>query len=96
MSIVEQAVHDRVGDGGLTERLVPMVNGKLAGEDGSPALVTILDDFEEIGGLLLVSDCRPMSSINRTLTRAQAASSRGSRPSTRATLSSSSMRGARR
>jgi hypothetical protein len=32
MRVVEQAIHDRVGDGGIGQSFVPLLDGKLAGD----------------------------------------------------------------
>ncbi len=52
MGIVDEAVEDGVGDGGFAKRVVPLANRQLAGDDSGAELVAVLNDFEQIGGLL--------------------------------------------
>ncbi len=51
MSIVHDAVADRIGDGGIDERGVPLGGGELAGEHGGGAVVAIFEDFEQVAAL---------------------------------------------
>lgn len=48
---MNQAVENGVGDGGLTERVVPMTDRELTGDNGGAELVTVLDDLEQISCL---------------------------------------------
>ena len=48
MGIVDQAVEDGVGDGGIADLLVPVIHGKLTGEDGGGMAVPLLDDLQKI------------------------------------------------
>ncbi len=52
MSVVDEAVEDGVGDGGIRDDLVPMVDRNLTGDDGRTALMAVIDDLEEIATLL--------------------------------------------
>src|SRR5215813_15157128 len=52
MSIVDDAVEDGVGEGGLTDQIVPAVDRDLAGDQGGAAAVAVLDDLEHIVTLL--------------------------------------------
>ena len=52
MGVVDEAVEDGVGDGGVGDDLVPMLDRHLTGDDGRSALVAIVDDFEEIATLV--------------------------------------------
>ncbi len=52
MGVVDEAIEDGVGDGGIGDDLVPVLDWHLAGDDGRSALVGIVDDFEEIATLL--------------------------------------------
>jgi hypothetical protein len=52
VGVVDEAVEDGVGDGGIGDDLVPVLDRHLAGDDGRSPLVTIIDDFEEIAALL--------------------------------------------
>ena len=53
MRVAEQAVEDGISNRWLAERLVPLLDGQLAGHDGGVALVSVLNNFEQIGGLLV-------------------------------------------
>jgi len=52
MGVVDEAVEDGIGDGGVAERLMPLFDRHLAGEDGGATLRAVLDDLEQIGRLL--------------------------------------------
>jgi len=52
MSVVDEAVEDGVGDGGIGDDLVPMVDWDLTGDDGRTTLMAVIDDLEEIATLL--------------------------------------------
>jgi hypothetical protein len=52
VSVVDEAVEDSVGDGGIGDDLVPVVDRYLAGDDGRTALMAVIDDLEEIATLL--------------------------------------------
>jgi hypothetical protein len=52
VSVLEQAVENGVGHGGVAEGLVPVSNQKLAGDDGGADLGAVLDDLEKVGGLV--------------------------------------------
>jgi hypothetical protein len=52
VGVVDEAVEDGVGDGGVGDDLVPMLDRHLTGDDGRSALVAIIDDFEEITTLV--------------------------------------------
>jgi hypothetical protein len=52
MCVVDEAVEDGVGDGGVGDDLVPVIDRDLAGDDGRSALMAVVDDFEEIAPLL--------------------------------------------
>ena len=46
--VVDDAIEDGVGVGGIADQLVPFVEGDLAGDDGRAAAVTFFEDFEEV------------------------------------------------
>ena len=48
MGVVDDAIEDGVGVGGLADEVVPCVDRGLAGDDGGAAAVALLDDLEEI------------------------------------------------
>ena len=49
---MDEAVEDGVGDGGIGDDLVPVLDRHLAGDDGRAALMAIIDDLEQIAALL--------------------------------------------
>src|SRR6266436_9990015 len=50
--VVDEAIEDRVGDGGVSDDFVPAIDGQLAGDDNRTGFVSILDDFEQITALV--------------------------------------------
>jgi len=48
MGIVDQAVEDAVGDGGITDLLVPMIYGELTGDDGGGMAMPFLDNLQKV------------------------------------------------
>jgi hypothetical protein len=46
--VVDDAIEDSVGVGGIADQFVPFVDGDLAGDDGRPSAVAFFEDFEEI------------------------------------------------
>lgn len=48
MSVVDEAVQDGIGVGGIGNEVMPAVHGKLAGDDGGAPAVAVVEDFEEI------------------------------------------------
>jgi hypothetical protein len=49
---VHEAVEDGIGDGGIDDHLVPVIDRELTGHDGRAAAVAIVDDFEQVAALL--------------------------------------------
>ena len=49
---MHQTVEDGVGDCGISDQLVPMLDGNLAGHDCRAAAVTVVDDVEQVAALL--------------------------------------------
>jgi len=49
---VDEPIEDGVSDGRVCDDLVPIFDRHLAGNDGRSALVSIVDDFEEVATLL--------------------------------------------
>ncbi len=49
---MHDAVEDRVGDGGVGKQAVPLSNGHLAGDNRGRALISIMQHFPEVAGLL--------------------------------------------
>ena len=48
MSVVNEAVQDRVGVCRVRYDLMPAVHGKLGGDDGRAAAIALFQDFEQI------------------------------------------------
>jgi hypothetical protein len=48
VGIVDEAIHDRVGIGGLSDELMPTVHRDLTGDDDGAACVALFKDFEKI------------------------------------------------
>ncbi len=48
MGVVDEAVEDGVGVGGLADDRVPVGYGELAGDQGGPSAVSIFEDFQQI------------------------------------------------
>jgi hypothetical protein len=84
-----------VGDRRLAQSLVPVTDRQLARHDGRAEAPAIVDHLQQVGARAGGTGCSPRSSRTRTSTFAQAAMSRGRRPSARASTSSSSRRGTR-
>jgi hypothetical protein len=48
MGVVDQAVEDGAGDGGIADLLVPVIHRKLTGDDGRGMTVSLLDDLQKV------------------------------------------------
>jgi len=46
VSIVNQPVHDGVGDGWVSDMIMPMISGKLASDEGGGATRSVFDHFQ--------------------------------------------------
>src|SRR5436190_23436455 len=51
VGIVHEPIEDGVGDGGIADDLVPVLDRKLAGDDGRAAPVPVLHDLQEVAAL---------------------------------------------
>ena len=51
MGVVNQAVQDGVGQGGIADHLVPVAHGQLAGHQRGAPLVAVLQDLQQIVAL---------------------------------------------
>lgn len=51
--MVEEPIAEGVGDGGFAHGGVPVFGGELTGDDGGGPAVAVLDDFKEVGALLI-------------------------------------------
>lgn len=59
MGVVDQAVEDGVGQGGVADGGVPMFNRKLAGDDGRTAAVTVVEHFQQVAPVRVVEHGEP-------------------------------------
>src|SRR6202171_4943175 len=48
VGVMNQAVEDGVGVGGIADQRVPLIDGELAGDDGGAVAVAILEDLQEV------------------------------------------------
>lgn len=51
MGVVDEAVQDGVSQGGIADGLMPVLDWKLAGDDGRAAAMAIFEDFQQIASL---------------------------------------------
>ena len=51
MGVVDDAVADRVGDGGIAQGSMPLPGRKLTGDHGGGSIVSVFEDFEEVATL---------------------------------------------
>ena len=58
MGVVDEAVEDGVGEGRLTDEIVPAVDRELAGDQGGGATVAIVDDLQQIATRVGVQGCQ--------------------------------------
>ncbi len=54
MGVVDDAIEDGVGDGGLPDHVVPLSDGELGCNQRRFASVALLEDFQKIETLLVV------------------------------------------
>jgi hypothetical protein len=52
MQVLSDSVHHSVGDGRFSERLVPVGDRQLTGEDGGAQPGPVFDDLQSVGGLI--------------------------------------------
>src|SRR5258708_10607287 len=48
VGVMDQAVEDSVGVGGVADQWVPLIDGDLAGDDGGAVAVAVLEDLQEV------------------------------------------------
>jgi hypothetical protein len=48
VGVVDKAIEDGIGEGGVSDGFVPVLDGELAGDEGGLAAGPVLDDLEEI------------------------------------------------
>jgi hypothetical protein len=64
--VVDDAIEDSVGIGGIADQFVPFVDGEDLADDGRPSAVAFFEDFEEIvagGGIEGIAVCTQTSSL---------------------------------
>lgn len=54
VGVVHEAIEDGVGDGGIADDFIPVVDRDLAGDDDRAPLVAVFDDLEEVAALIVV------------------------------------------
>jgi len=59
VGVVDEAIEDCVGDGGISDDFVPAVDGQLAGDDDRASFISVLDDLEQITALIGVERLWP-------------------------------------
>jgi hypothetical protein len=52
VSVVNQAIHDGIGQGGITDDVMSLIQWQLTGDDGGAAVITVFEDFQQITALL--------------------------------------------
>src|SRR5260370_5395234 len=58
VGVVDAVIEDCVGDGGISDNLVPAIDGQLAGDDDRTSFISVLDDLEQIAALIGVERLR--------------------------------------
>lgn len=66
VGIVDDAIEDGVGIGGIVDNLMPAVDGDLAGDDGRSAAISFFEYLEEIAPGAGVEGLEPQSSRMRS------------------------------
>lgn len=51
MGAVQEAIEDRIGERGVRDVLVPVLDGQLTGDDGGSGADAIIEQFEQIGAV---------------------------------------------
>src|SRR6202022_826436 len=59
VGVVDEAIEDGVGDGGISDDFVPAIHGQLAGDDDRTGFISVLDDLEQTAALTGVESLRP-------------------------------------
>ena len=54
VGVVDEAVEDGVTEGGITDDIMPVFDGQLAGDEGRATTVAVLEDLEKISALGVV------------------------------------------
>jgi hypothetical protein len=58
VGVVHKSGADGVGESGVSQIIVPVGGGELAGDDGGAQAVAVLEDFEQIAVLLVAGAAR--------------------------------------
>src|SRR5579863_3817727 len=58
VGVVDEAIEDCVGDGGISDNFVPAIDGQLAGDDDRTSFISVLDDLEQVAALIGVEGLR--------------------------------------
>ncbi len=95
MGVVDEAIQDGVGIGGVTDDAVPGGYGKLAGDDGRSTAIAVLEDFEQIVTGLFVEGLEAPVVQDENLNMTRCALRRAYLPSPRASASLAKSRGTR-
>ena len=53
MGVVDESVEDGIGEGGVCDGFVPVVEGDLGGDEGGACLVSVFDYLEEVSAVLV-------------------------------------------
>ena len=59
MGVVDQAIHDRVAEGGIADAFVPVLDGHLTGQERRAPSGAILDQFQEIAPFAVTDGSKP-------------------------------------
>src|SRR5258707_280386 len=59
VGVVDEAIEDCVGDGGVADDFVPAVDGQLAGDDDRASFISVLDNLKQITALVGVERLWP-------------------------------------
>ena len=51
--VMDQAVKDRVGQRGIPQGLMPVLDRELTGDNGGPATVAIFEEFQQVAAVLI-------------------------------------------
>lgn len=54
MGVMDEAVENGVGQGRITQRIVPVGDRQLTGDDGGPGLVAFIQQFKQIPSSFIV------------------------------------------
>jgi hypothetical protein len=80
MGVVDEAIQDGVGVGGIADDFVPGGQRELGGDDRRPATVPLFEDFEQIvtgAGADATPTCPRMTSRRSSTARRDALARRG-------------------